>query len=231
VGALVAVGVGDARKLVVVLRLGEGDVLTVVDSAARSYAARLVRDGGGWSARLDADETPPLPPELEIVLAQGVPKGAKMDFIVEKATELGVARIVPFTSAYSIAADARSGRVERWRRLVETAARQCGRLDVPSVAEPRPFAAMLASIGTCDRSIVAWEATEPTALRDRLPELVAGARSVAIVVGPEGGLSLAEADLATASGATLISLGRRILRTETAGLVSIAALRYAAGDL
>jgi len=227
----VAIPDGDARKLAVVLRLGEGDALTVVDSAARSYSATLARRADGWAARLDADETIPLPCELEIVLAQGVPKGAKMDFVVEKATELGIARIVPFTSAHSVTADARAGKVERWRRLAETAARQCGRVDVPGVTEPCPFAAMLAMIGGCDRAIVAWEATEPAALRERLPELLAGVRSVAIVVGPEGGLSHAEADLATAAGATLVSLGRRILRTETAGLVTIAALRYAAGDL
>ncbi len=231
VGEVVELGGGDARKLLVVLRSAPGDAVEIVDSAGRAFGAALRIDGARVRAELRAELAPPRPAALAIVLAQGIPKGAKMDFIVEKATELGVERIVPFTSERTVGDGGRTGKLDRWRRLARTAAQQCGRRSVLTVDEPQSLASLAASLGSYDLALVPWEVAEPVPLRERLPGLLSGARRALVAIGPEGGLSHAEAHLLEASGGHLISLGSRILRTETAGLVVCSALHYACGEL
>ncbi len=231
VGDVVELSGADARKIVAVLRKSSGDSIVLGDSAGRAFAASLALEGERVRARLDTlvDAVPP--PSLAITLAQGIPKGHKMDFVVEKATELGVARIVPFTSERTIGDGERAGKVERWRRLARSASQQCGRNDIPVVESPVTWAALVARIREVDRALVPWEIAERVPLRERLGSLIEGVKSVLLVIGPEGGLSHAEAAAAEAEGATLISLGGRILRTETAGLVACSALLYASGNL
>jgi 16S rRNA (uracil1498-N3)-methyltransferase len=221
----------DARKLLVVLRRTAGDPVEVVDSGGRSFGAVLEVDGSSVRARLVAEVAAPHAPSLAITLAQGVPKAAKMDFVVEKATELGVARIVPFTSERTVGEGNREGKLERWRRLAKSAAQQCGRRDVPAVDAPLSFAALIERFAEYDVALVPWEIAEPVPLRERLPALLAGASSALVAIGPEGGLSHGEALAAQAAGGVLVSLGTRILRTEPAGLVACSALLYASGDL
>ena len=213
------------------LRARDGDALDVVDSSGRTFSARVADARGRPRAVLERERFAPLPRRLELTLAQGVPKGAKMDYVVEKATELGVARIVPIATARTIGDGARDGKVERWRRLAKSAAAQCGRREVTEIAEVTRYADFVAALGAYDRVLVPWELAERAPLRERLPGLLDGARRVAIAIGPEGGLSHAEAEAATAAGAELVSLGDRILRTETAGLVACAVVAYACGDL
>jgi len=232
VGAEVLLRGEDARKLVVVLRKRSGDELEICDSAGRAYRAGLQIDGDVVRALLLDELATVRPPALELVLAQGIPKGAKMDFVVEKATEIGVRRILPFFSERTQGSSAeRTGKLERWRRLAHAAAQQCGRADLPQVEEPIEWVALCARLGEVDRALVPWELAPGEPLRERLPALLEGARSVLIAIGPEGGLSHAEVEQACAAGATAISLGSRILRTETAGLVACSALLYANGDL
>jgi 16S rRNA (uracil1498-N3)-methyltransferase len=228
----VALGGDDARKLLVVLRKRSGDAIEVCDSSGRAYAAALRVDGERAFARLDAEIAGVRPPSLELVLAQGVPKGAKMDYVIEKATELGVARVVPFVSERTQGSSGeRAGKVERWRRVAKAAAQQCGRRDVPEVEAPLSWDELCGRLAEVDRALVPWELAPGEPLRDRLPAALAGARSVLVAIGPEGGLSHAEVDRAVAAGALTVSLGSRILRTETAGLVACAAVLYASGDL
>jgi 16S rRNA (uracil1498-N3)-methyltransferase len=230
-GDVVELNGADARKIVVVLRKSSGDAIVVVDSAGHAFAASLALEGVRVRARLDAlVETVP-PPSLAITLAQGIPKGHKMDFVVEKAAEIGVARIVPFTSERTIGDGERAGKVERWRRLARSAAQQCGRSDIPAVESPIGWPALVARMREVDRALIPWENAERVPLRERLGSLVEGAKSVLLVIGSEGGLSHAEVDAAQTQGAALISLGNRILRTETAGLVACSALLYASGNL
>jgi 16S rRNA (uracil1498-N3)-methyltransferase len=231
VGDTVPLGSGDARKLVVVLRRHGGDPLEICDSTGCAFAATLVVDGDRVLARLDGVVERPSESVLEIVLAQAIPKGAKMDFVVEKATELGVARIVPLVTERTIGDAARAGKIERWRRLARAAAQQCGRLRVPEVSEAMGWDAFLSQAGREDRLLMPWELAERVALRDSLPAAVADARRVVVLIGPEGGISHGEAERATAAGAWALSLGSRILRTETAGLVVVSALLYAIGEL
>jgi len=221
----------DAYKMLVVLRAVTGDPLEVVDSAGRLFAASLIVEGGRANALLAAQIAAPARAVLDMSLAQGIPKGPKMDYVVEKATELGISRIVPFSAARTLGDGERAGKLERWRRLAKNAAQQCGRGDVPEVVAPLTFAALLTSFVAYDLVVLPWELATPIALRERLPALLGDARSVLVVIGPEGGFSEDEARAAEGAGAELVSLGCRILRTETAGLVATSVLRYVSGDL
>ncbi len=231
IGAAVELAGTDARKILVVLRKSAGDAIVVGDSAGRTFAASLEIEGSRVRARLDALLESVVPPTLEITLAQGLAKGHKMDFVVEKATELGVARILPFASERTIGEGERAGKLERWRRLARSASQQCGRSDIPSVESPLSWTALLERAREFDRVLVPWESAERVPLRETLGALLAGAKSVLVVIGPEGGLSHAEAFAAQGRGAALVSLGSRILRTETAGLVACSVLLYASGNL
>jgi len=230
VGDAVELGAGDARKVRLVLRMSDGDGVEILDSAGRLFAAAVRFDGRTTCAVLEHELAAPTPTRLRVTLAQAVPKGQKMDFVIEKATELGVAAIVAFTAARTVGG-ASSGRVDRWRRVARTAAQQCGRGDVPPVEGPIAFEALLARAGTFGVALAPWELADRIPMRDRIPALIANARTALVVVGPEGGFAHDEARALEAAGAQLISLGSRILRTETAGLVAVAALLYAAGDL
>lgn len=221
----------DARKLLVVLRAQTGAAVELIDSGGHVFETRLVVDGSFATLTLEREVAAPPASRLAITLAQGVPKGAKMDFVVEKATELGVARIVPFVSARTVGDGERTGKLERWRRLAKSAAQQCGRRDVPEIDAPIEFAQLVRSFATVDCALVPWELADAAPLRETLPPLIANAASVLVAIGPEGGFSAAEAAAATEAGAHLISLGRRILRTETAGIVAAAALLFASGEL
>ena len=230
-GDAVELAAPDARKLVVVLRAKTGDTVEVVDSSGRSYAGTLRFDGRRVSAVLERALAAPRPLRLRVTLAQGLPKGQKMDYVVEKATELGIARILPFVSSRTAGDGARPGKLERWQRLAKSAAQQCGRPDVPEVAAPVEFRTLVAEVRTVDLAVVPWELADGRPLRERLPELIVNARTALVAIGPEGGFSDEEAGALEASGAHLVSLGSRILRTETAGLVAYAALLYASGDI
>lgn len=206
----------------------EGDRIEVIDSAAQRFAATVHIDGRTASAQLEelleAAGDAGIP---EVVVAQGVPKGQKMDFIVEKLTELGVASIVPLQSERTVVSDVSPNKLERWRRLAKTAAQQCGRATIPAIDDPLTLDALLARAGEFDVALIPWELAEPVPLRERLPQLLQGARRVLVIIGPEGGFSHAEAAAAQAAGAHAISLGKRILRTETAGLAALAIIGYA----
>jgi 16S rRNA (uracil1498-N3)-methyltransferase len=154
-----------------------------------------------------------------------------MDLVVEKATELGAHAIVPVRSARVIGHDTSPAKLERWRRIAKSAAQQSGRLRVPDVGDVHDWGALLATFARYDRVYVPWELAEPAPLRDVFERELEHARSALIVIGPEGGFSGDEVERARAAGATAISLGRRILRTETAALVVLAALLYARGEL
>jgi 16S rRNA (uracil1498-N3)-methyltransferase len=230
VGDRVALDAGDARKALVVLRMGEGAALEAIDSAGTTFAARLAADGAAAYAELVAIRVVAREATLAIDLAQGVPKGQKMDFVVEKATELGVRAILPFVSKRTIA-EASPAKVERWRRLAKTAAQQCGRERVPRVDDAYGWDALLGLFGSYDVVLMPWEVAEPQPLRATLPQLVADAATVLLVVGPEGGIGHDDAERAVAAGARAISLGTRILRTETAALALVSAIRYERAEL
>ncbi len=232
IGDRVALAPDDARKIATVLRKRNGDRIAVIDSGGAAYGATL--DIGTRAAHATLDERldrGAVETALQVTIAQAVPKGQKMDLIVEKATELGAVAIVPVRSARVIGHDTSPAKVERWRRIAKSAAQQSGRLRVPDVADVCDWDAMLATFARYDRVYVPWELATPSPLRDVFERELDGARSVLMLIGPEGGFSADEVDRAQRAGATTISLGRRILRTETAALVVLSAILYARGEL
>jgi 16S rRNA (uracil1498-N3)-methyltransferase len=216
----------DAHKIVTVLRLRDGDEIEIIDSAAQRFIAAVAVDGRNVTATLRERKQSRDSCAPHVTVAQGVPKGQKMDFVVEKLTELGASQILPLQSERTVVTDVSPNKIERWRRLAKTAAQQCGRDDVPRIADPMQFADLCATFSNYDVVLFPWELADRTPLRDRLPELMQDAPRVLVVIGPEGGFSHAEADAAKNAGAQLVSLGSRILRTETAALVVLALLNY-----
>jgi 16S rRNA (uracil1498-N3)-methyltransferase len=226
-GATVAFERGDAHKIVHVLRLEPGDRIRVVDSSGSEFDATIAGDAHGVLARIgprlarDANAQP-----LQLTLAQAIPKAQKMEFVIEKASELGVTALLPFTSERTIVRELGANKIERWRRIAKSSAEQSGRRQILDVADPLEFSQLLERFAAYDAVLFPWEATEPAALRDSLPPLLNGAHRVLAVIGPEGGFSHDEASAAAAAGASVISLGRRILRTETAGLYLAAVVDF-----
>jgi 16S rRNA (uracil1498-N3)-methyltransferase len=227
-GETVRIEGGDAHHIVHVLRLRPGDHVEVVDSAAHAFDAEIV-DGDGVGALLVRESVPQGLGNVRIDVAQAMPKGQKMDYVVEKATELGAGAILPFVSERTVAREAGTAKLARWRRVARSASEQSGRRAIPAVPAPLEFDELLARFCAYDLVLFAWESSDAQPLRLRLRELLKDARNVLVVVGPEGGFSHAEADAARAAGAELISLGRNILRTETAALAMLAILNYETG--
>jgi 16S rRNA (uracil1498-N3)-methyltransferase len=226
VGEVVAIGERDAHKISHVLRLRGGDAIEIVDEAGRAFDARVRGDAAAVSAELVAERKASAAAPLRIDIAQGIPKGAKMDFVIEKATELGAASIVPLYSERSIVQDIGASKLERWRRLAKTAASQSDRRDIPEVTDPVRFDALLERFDLYDLVLMPWERAGREPLRARLPYLLEGAHRVLVVVGPEGGFADAEAERASGRGARMVWLGDRVLRSETAALAVLSVLSY-----
>jgi 16S rRNA (uracil1498-N3)-methyltransferase len=229
-GERVRFDAGDAHHIRDVLRLGTGDRVEVIDSAARAFVGQLETSEGGMVAALVEEREPAPASRLRVDIAQALPKGPKMDFIVEKATELGAGAVLPFTSERTIARDAGVQKLERWRRIARSAAEQSGRRSVPAILPPMGYAELLTRFCAYDVVLFPWESAEQTALRDRLPSLLRGAHSILVAIGPEGGFSRPEVEAARERGAEIVSLGPRILRTETAALVVLSVLAYEASE-
>ena len=220
-----------AEHVARVLRMNAGDVLTVFNGDGYDYAATLVSVGKREviiriGEREEVANESPLP----LTLAQGVARGEKMDLIVQKATELGVARIVPlFTERSEVKLDpARAEkRLQHWRAVAASACEQSGRVRVPEVMPALSLQSWLENLADNDalRLALLPEGT----LRAR--ELRFGASGGWLVVGPEGGLGERDIAALREAGFQGLQLGPRILRTETAGLAALAALQALHGDL
>jgi 16S rRNA (uracil1498-N3)-methyltransferase len=198
-----------------VLRGRSGDVLEVVDAGRRLFAAELRKEG---EARVLEELATPDEMGGEVSLYQAVSKGGRMDLVVEKATEVGAAEIVPLATERGVVSP-RGGKVGRWRRVAEAAARQSLRLRVPEVREPVPFAEAVRDVG---------ESAILLHIGQGLAPLEAVLRSPArLFVGPEGGWSEEEVRLAREAGLAFAQLGPYRLRSETAGIVAVARARAA----
>lgn len=228
-GAEIALPEDVAGHLVRVLRLQPGDACVLFNGDGHDYDARLVAAGKREAraeivaARPVANESP-----LRITLLQGIARGEKMDWILQKATELGVARIVPVDSERSeVKLDAaRAGkRLAHWREVVVSACEQSGRAVVPEVLSPQPLAAATALREGHGFLLDPQADAALGGLRG------APLRGCSLAIGPEGGWSPRDRDVLIAAGFSGLRLGPRVLRTETAGLAAIAALQALAGDL
>ena len=217
-----------------VLRLRPGGRVLLWDGAGTEHEA-LIRayEGGVAAMTVVRSYRPERESPLAVTLAQAVGKGDKMDWIVEKSTELGVACVAPFFSSHTVprfAGDKGAGRRERWEKIAVAAAKQSGRTRVPVIREPDGFDATLARDWQCDARLFFREGPSGRGLRS-LREEMGRLGSVLVMVGPEGGFSEEEAARAAAHGFHTVGLGRRILRTETAAVAAICAVQLLWGDL
>jgi 16S rRNA (uracil1498-N3)-methyltransferase len=224
-GAIVDIGGGDAHKIARVLRLHAGDSIEVFDSAAAAFDATIEAIGPVVRARLTAKrEDSRDVGGLRLDVAQAVPKGGRMDFVIEKGTELGASAFAPFYCERSVGRAAGEEKLARWRRLARSAAQQSGRRGVPDVLEPVEFASLLTRFERYDVVLFAWELAPDVPLRTRLEEVLPASGRALVVVGPEGGFTHDEAEDAQQHGAILVSLGARILRTDTAAMALLAVI-------
>ncbi len=231
-GETVAFAPDDARKIVTVLRGRPGDRVHVVDSAGSAFAASIAVNGNAVMATLDEPiERGTRESAVRLTVAQAIPKGSKMDLIVEKATELGVATVVPLRSDRVTGERTGEHKTERWQRIAKTAAQQSGRTIIPTIAPIATWDQLLATFASYERVYVPWELADVRPLRDVFEADATKITSALFIIGPEGGFSSAEVERAIAAGAIAISLGTRILRTETVALAILAAFAYARGEL
>lgn len=207
-----------------VLRLAPGAEVEVFDGEGNAWDAQFT----GSDLRLGERRAAP-PPAAVVWIAFALPRGEKGDWVVQKATELGVARLVPWRAERSVVrlegARARE-RAERWRRIAAEAARQCGRSEVPEVLEPASLEEAVRTPPGFGRWMLHAGAGEPLGAVVRR-----GAPGYLAVVGPEGGVTESEVTRAGEAGCALAGLGPRVLRAETAAVVAAALLQHLAGDL
>ena len=166
-------------------------------------------------------------------MLQALPKGKKMDLILQKGTELGVRRFVPFISSRSVSRpEGGLGKSSRWSKIVLEAARQCGRNFMPAVEKPVPFDEVISGFAEDSDDgilkLIPWEGEETVGIKSLADKKV---REVVLLIGPEGGFSEEEVARAGAAGFRSVTLGRRLLRTETAGLATVSILQYLWGDM
>lgn len=165
---------------------------------------------------------------IQVTLAQGLAKGEKMDFIVQKTTEMGVHRIVPFTSSRTIVKlndKKENNRLQRWQKIAKEAAEQAHRSRIPEIGEVVPLKEIIKDGKEYDLALIAYELEHQQKLAQLLGKLSNGSQ-ILVVIGPEGGFSEEEVALAEDNGFHSVTLGRRILRTETAGIAALAMLSY-----
>jgi len=201
---------GEAHHLLKVLRGRRGDRIEVVDITGRLFTAEL-REGG--EAVVLEELAAPDVSDAEVSLYQAVPKGGRMDLVVEKATEVGATSIVPLLTQRGVV-NPREGKVDRWRRVAEAAARQSLRLGIPKVSDPVSFSEAVSRVGEKGVLLLNDPGIPPV-------ETVVGSPA-GLFVGPEGGWSEGELRLAGDAGMPLGSMGPYRLRSETAGIVAVA---------
>jgi 16S rRNA (uracil1498-N3)-methyltransferase len=230
---LLTIGGNEARHIRQVLRLRTGDEIIVFDGSGKEYEGTIVEEGPTSVLVSIRNVFPPKKEfRLEITLAQSLLKGEKMDYVIQKATELGVRKIIPFFSSRSIPFLDRSKRLERhrrWERIAIEASKQCGRRFIPKIEAVQDYHSMLSQAFRSSLPLILWEKEGK-----RLKEILKGSKNkkdVFSIVGPEGGLSPEEVETSKTMGFVSVNMGERILRAETSSLCLISILQYEWGDI
>jgi 16S rRNA (uracil1498-N3)-methyltransferase len=228
-GATVELAAEAAHHALKVLRVGAGDTAILFDGSGGQWQATLHPTGKSLRAMLTEFHDIDCEPPLALTLVQGLPASDKMDFVVQKAVELGVVRIQPVAAKRSVvrlSGERATRRVEHWRNIAIAACEQSGRNRVPAVA---PILDLPQYLGIAARENALRFVCAPGA-SGSLRDLVAPVAPISLLVGPEGGFEEGELLAARAAGFHPIGLGPRVLRTETAGLGALAAMMALWGD-
>ena len=222
---------GDIKHMIKVMRLAEGDSVDVSDSMEWEYKTEIVS--------IDADEVLlsivdkqkfAREPETRVTLFQGVPKAGKMETIIQKCVELGVYAIVPVFMERTVVVEKGNfgKKLDRWQKISDEAVKQCKRGVIPQIEEQCSFKEMLPQLADFDLILFPYENETGYSIKDCLRNIPSDQKpeTVAIVIGPEGGFSDKEATLMDEAGAARVTLGKTILRTETAGMAALAMTMY-----
>jgi 16S rRNA (uracil1498-N3)-methyltransferase len=216
-----------------VLRLRPGDDVSLFDGEGGGHHGVVEAVGREETrVRITAPDDRPVDPGFRLTLAQAIPHSDRMEWVIQKGTELGVERIVPLAAARSVVRP-RAGRwerLDRWRRVAQEAARQSGRRRVPAIEEPRSWPGFLEDRASFPGARLMLQEAAPAGGAPGLA-LPAGAREAWVAVGPEGGWAPEELEAAARAHVQGVHLGPRILRTETAGVVAVALVMFLAGEL
>ena len=225
----------EARHVIDVMRLKEGDKIIVFDGTGNEYSGFIKKTNNRSKKvvveviRTDKHVTEDLP---EIILAQGMPKKGKMDYIVEKTTELGVSRIIPLITERTIVRpdDAACTKVvARWERIAVESSKQCGRQDIPKISPVTGYAELIQTIDEYDLVLLACLTGKTTPLKKALEGFKAG--KVLVLIGPEGDFTTEEIKMADKENSKFVSLGKKVLKSDTAGLFVLSALSYEFSDI
>jgi len=225
----------EARHILRVLRMGIGDRLVLMDRRGNRFQSRIESARGQEVTVLLEKRIPaPLESPVEIILCQALLKARAMDFVIQKASELGVQQILPFTSQRTVVKtgdDKPSARLRHWREIAVNASKQSNRARPPEVALPCSLPELVERWQDEEAlKLVLWEDEKSQGLRAVLKE-AARPRIIVGITGPEGGFRVAEVDRLREGGFASVSLGHRTLRAETAALTLVAILQYEWGDL
>ncbi|MDF2927510.1 MAG: rRNA ((1498)-N(3))-methyltransferase [Paenibacillaceae bacterium] len=238
----------DAHHLVKVMRAGPGDEFICSDGCSREVLAKISSIDRGL---VEAEIVRELPMDseaaVEVWIAQSLPKGDKLETVIQKCTELGADRFIPFISERTIVSydeKKESKRLARWDKIAKEAAEQAHRNRIPGIDSPLSWKQLLKLVPEADLGLICYEQESGLSLRPQLAELFRrgeqgqashGGRGprprVLVLVGPEGGFAAKEVQEAVDAGCASVSLGRRILRTETAAMAALTCIMYESGEM
>jgi 16S rRNA (uracil1498-N3)-methyltransferase len=219
----------DVQHISKVLRLQIGEKIVLCDGEGSDYLAAIESmDKSSVRTIILDKEASKGEPGVEVVLYQGIPKSTKMDLIIQKCTEMGIIRVVPVFTVRTIVKlesekDERK-KVERWTKIAEEAAKQSGRGIIPTIEMPMTLTEALKDAARLDAVIVAYELEGSLSIKEALRNHKGS--SIGFFIGPEGGFDSSEIEKAKAAGAVPVTLGSRILRTETAGVAVLTSIMY-----
>lgn len=219
----------ETRHIVRALRLNVGDAIELLDGKGSVFSAIITESGKTVKARIVEEIVAEGSDDVPVVVCQAHLKGKKMDLVIQKCTELGVNRFVPLWSSRcqgKISEHHGRKKLERYQRIVESACKQCYRPDLMEIDETVEFSEFIASFPDSPKvaKLLFWEEEREVSLHDSV--IAADVDKVVLLLGPEGGLSVEEAELARSCGWQTVSLGRRILRAETAALTATSVVQF-----
>lgn len=222
----------EAKHILNVMRMEIGDKLTICDGQSNDYLCRICETGKNClKAKIEETTKSESEPKTKITLYQGLPKSDKMELIIQKCVEIGVCRIVPVITERAVVKIEKGAKedkkTERWQKIAESAAKQSGRGIIPAVERPMKFKDAIEEAVKNGEAIIPYENEKDRGLKEFVKN--SKAENIGIFIGPEGGFDTKEIEFAVENGVMSVTLGKRILRTETAGIVTSAIVLYELG--
>ncbi|WHH60424.1 16S rRNA (uracil(1498)-N(3))-methyltransferase [Petroclostridium sp. X23] len=225
----------DVNHIIKVLRFKPNDSIVVCDGNGKDYTACIEEMGKKEvKAVIQKVISSQSEPSIDVTLFQGIPKSGKMEYIIQKNTELGINRIVPVMTQRTVVKiedkKSLSNKMDRWQKVALEAAKQCNRGRIPKICAPISLEEAIIQMSEMDLSFMPYEKEENNRLRNIL-SAARGAKTIGVLIGPEGGFDAEEVEKAAQAEVSTVSLGPRILRTETAGAAVLSILMYEMEDI